>query len=296
MEFRGKKVLMKVADWIANLIIAGFILLVVWMLLLIFVYFSVTVPTGSMMPTVMPGDRIIVDKLSTGGRIYRIFDAAAGMEPEISRVPGWSRFGRNDIIVFNFPHMHSWDTIAMNYHRFYLKRAIAGPGDTLRISGFRYIVNSDTLGGYPSPAQFRCYFPDDSTARADTLRGYMADRADTVDRWTIRDFGPLVIPGRGLTMTLDARKAHRYRQPIEWETGRAVSWRGDSVWLGDSLVDSYTFTENYYFAAGDNAVGSLDSRYWGLVPEPYIVGRARFVWWSERDGRIRWNRFLKLLK
>lgn len=67
--------------------------------------------------------------------------------------------------------------------------------------------------------------------------------------------------------------------------------------MGDSLITHYTFRENYYFVAGDRAMNSQDSRYWGLLPEPYIVGRARWVWKSvDRNGKVRWERVMKRVK
>ena len=53
--------------------------------------------------------------------------------------------------------------------------------------------------------------------------------------------------------------------------------------------------ENYYFTTGDNVMNSQDSRYWGLLPEPHIVGKARWVWKSINPytDKIRWERTLK---
>ena len=63
-------------------------------------------------------------------------------------------------------------------------------------------------------------------------------------------------------------------------------------------VTEYTFKQDYYFMMGDNRHNSLDSRYWGFVPEDHIVGTPSIVWLSTDATKrfpksIRWKRFLK---
>ena len=71
-----------------------------------------------------------------------------------------------------------------------------------------------------------------------------------------------------------------YRKLIEWEQGKKMYVKGDTVLLNDSVITSYQFRKNYYFVAGDHSENSQDSRYWGLLPEEYIVGVASRVWKS----------------
>ncbi|ALJ59805.1 Signal peptidase I [Bacteroides cellulosilyticus] len=85
---------------------------------------------------------------------------------------------------------------------------------------------------------------------------------------------------------------------IEWEQKKKLFLRGDTVLLNDSVICAYRFKENYYFVTGDKVMNSQDSRYWGLLPEPLIVGKAVRIWKSvdrEKD-RIRWDRIWKRIE
>ena len=67
--------------------------------------------------------------------------------------------------------------------------------------------------------------------------------------------------------------------------------------MNDSIIKWYCFRENYYFVAGDNVGSSQDSRYWGLLPESYIVGKAVLIWKSnDESGKLRWSRILSKIE
>ena len=89
-----------------------------------------------------------------------------------------------------------------------------------------------------------------------------------------------------------------YRQIIEWEQKQKLRIEGNEVFLGDNHISDYTFKTDCYFVTGDNVMNSQDSRYWGLLPEPFILGVATRIGKSVNpiNGKIMWDRVLKKIE
>lgn len=130
--------------------------------------------------------------------------------------------------------------------------------------------------------------------------------------WSRDFYGPLVIPKKGVTVTLTRENFPIYERLIkEYEQHYDFVMRNGQCIMDGETVTEYTFEMDYYFMMGDNRHYSYDSRFWGFVPEDHIVGKAWFILWSvkfdidkdihgrersrQMDG-MRWNRSFRLIK
>lgn len=121
-------------------------------------------------------------------------------------------------------------------------------------------------------------------------------------QWSQDNFGPLWVPEKGKTISInDSTLALYANMIVNYDHNDDAKVENGKLLIDGKEVSEYTFKQNYYFMMGDNRHNSLDSRYWGFVPEDHIVGKAFFIWLSlDKDGdllnKIRWNRFFKLIE
>ena len=310
-------------EWLDAIIFA--VIVVTFINIVFFQAFQI--PSASMEKTLYTGDHLFVSKLTYGPRVPQtpltvpfthnvIFGKESYstlIQNDYRRLKGLRNVRRGDIVVFGFPN---GDTVlrkapSEDYYslcRFYgkqkvistlgpvvarpadkvdhyVKRCVAIPGDTLEIRDGLVWIDGVKQETYPGMQISRNLEKVQNDYRE--IFPFSPDYT-----WTRDEFGPLWIPQKGATVDLTRENLPLYERIIRVYEHSSVE---EALAAG-----SYTFKQDYYFMMGDNRHNSLDSRYWGFVPEDHIVGRPVVIWLSTDEGKkfpknIRWGRFLKFV-
>ncbi len=232
-----------------------------------FVFSICRVTSESMYPALRTGNFIIANKLSLGPRIYNSFTSGDW----IYRIKGYGSVCRNDIVLFNYPYekWNEWDKITFNKRKYYVKRCIAIPGDSIIIKNGKYEILGikQFVGNLQMQSELSYHIESNS-------RLFYTLPYDSILKWNIIDFGPLYIPKKDVVISFDYKNYILYKKIVEWETGKRLEYIHGYFVLDDKKINEYVFKHNYYFMAGDNVFQSLDSRYWGLVPDDFLIGKV----------------------
>jgi len=210
-------------DWTAGL----FPVIISVFFLRSFIVEPFKIPSGSMIPTLLVGDLILVNKFHYGLRLPVLnTKITEGQKPQ-----------RGDVMVFRYPPKPSLD---------YIKRVVGVPGDTVA-----YLNKRLTINGQAVPTESVPEFFDEDAMRY--FKQYEEKLSSQSHRLLNDEQRPAFVPG-------------------------ADKFPG--VENCDYTVEGVTckVPEGHYFMMGDNRDNSMDSRYWGFVPEKNIVGKAFFVW------------------
>jgi len=249
------------------------ILILVALIALIIKAFAIDafqIPSISMENTLMPGDFILANKfayhISTPHEIpfadlpipqYKLFEIG---KPEI-----------NDVVIFEFPRGFESDSLRGGSK--YVKRLIAGPHDTLKITDGHIFVNGKTIE-LPETFKTLKYEEKDSWIQDEIIYPPGA-------KWNRVSYGPIIIPAKGDTIKIAPENFERFQSIIVMDHGeRSLLVEGTLVTLDGRAIFEYVLTQDHYFVIGDNFEASMDSRHFGFITDKMIVGEALFIYWS----------------
>jgi signal peptidase I len=219
-------------DWTAGL----FPVILAVFVLRSFLFEPFKIPSGSMIPTLLVGDLILVNKFTYGLRLPVLNTRLTeGTPPQ-----------RGDVMVFRYPPKPTLD---------YIKRVVAVPGDEVA-----YLNKKLAINGQPVPvSRLPDYFDRDAMRY---FRHFEERLGEKRHRILNDDERPAFIPGA---------EDFPFKQNCRYSVEGVVC----------------KVPEGHYFMMGDNRDNSLDSRYWGFVPDKNIVGRAFLIWMNFGDfGRV----------
>ncbi|MEO8513232.1 MAG: signal peptidase I [Ignavibacteria bacterium] len=243
-------------------------------------------PSGSMMNTIIPGDKFLTNDFAYGirnpftGKYFLLFH-----HPK-----------QGDIVNFVYHGMP--DEAPPKEKTNYMKRILGLPGDSLIIKrGFAYINGKVFEPPITSILTGKIKYEPDYADRMIFPKGF---------KWNPDYYGPLNIPKEGASVTFDTTNIVLWKRIIEDE-GNKLEIKKSRIFINDIEKYSYTFKNNYYFMIGDYWYNSLDSRYWGFVKEDDIVSKITmivFSWDKEipisdlnrRINSIRWERIGKMIE
>jgi len=269
----------KVKDFFreAAIVIVGFLLLNN------FVIASFMVPTGSMENEVMTGDFLMVNKFIYGGCSPRNIPFTDVRLPWF-RLPAFKSVHRGDVIVFEFPGYR--EEVHPEAFTYYLKRCMAIAGDTLQVVNRVVYIN-----GQRAPIPRNMKFNSSRMLPPE----YSDERIfPPTSRFNEDNYGPIVIPHKGMRIELSPSSFKRWETFILREGHTAAIADGGAILIDGKPSATYIVQRNYLFGMGDNRDNSLDSRFWGFIPEENIVGTPMIVYWSWDSDISIFNIFQKI--
>ena len=209
----------------------------------IFICDSFIINGSSMEPTMSQGERVWVNKLLMGARIYKKIDFSSPIL-ESFRMPGIREIKCGDIAVFNNPYGRNREKIEFRINYVYVKRCLGCPGDTVGISNSMY-YNTRIDGPFGvSDSQLTLRQTPDSLIPDYAFAAYPYSYDFN---WTIKELGPVIVPATGMTINLDKANTQLYSHVIEYETGNRPVWTDNGCLLNGNVSDIYTFCENYCY-------------------------------------------------
>lgn len=280
------------------------------------VIYPFRIPTGSMEDSLLVGDFLLANKFVYGLRSpdwIGIPYTKIGFKIPFFRTPGIRKPVKGDVVIFKYPR-----DITLNY----IKRCVGESGDTILVRDKNLFVNGKRMPDAPKSKYIYDLYP----------AGYSEYAIFPPGSGNRDNYGPVRVPAPGDTFSFPVSMKDQWFErlqlmlyegnKLEVSTGgesilltvdNQAQWPGaiarleaSNFYLNGKPLDGtvYTVRNRHYFLMGDNRDNSLDSRYWGFLPERLVVGEALIIYWSWDPDvpfyrlfhKLRWGRLLNLIR
>jgi len=246
------------------------LVLILALLLKVFILDAFQIPTGSMKNTLLEGDFLLVNKsaysISTPHQIPFLGKKLTRTELISTGKPEF-----NDVIAFEIPADY-YDPDSEEYS-ILIKRIIGLPGDTIEIKDQILYINHKK---YRTPSYIKINLNETP------IENINKELFPYNNKWSLENYGPIIVPQKGMKVELNPKNILQWQNAINTDYGKKViSVEGTVVNINNTAIREYTFEKDYYFVLGDNRKNSIDSRYFGYIPEEWIIGKAFMIYWSE---------------
>jgi len=275
------------------------------------------IPTGSMEDSLLVGDFLLANKFVYGIRSpdwIGIPSTKLGFSIPFFRTLGFRKPKKGDVVIFKYPRDPQLN---------YIKRCVGVSGDTIKIRDKILYVNGNRFPNPPQSKFINPYKAPETFQQPDIF---------PLGAGNIDNYGPIRVPAEEDTFHFT-----QSNKDLWFERFQLVSYEGNKIEISykDEIIEltvdnqdrwqraihiypiesfringtpinqmKYTVENRHYFMMGDNRDYSLDSRYWGFLPERYVVGEGLIIYFSWNKhvplyrifNKIRWGRILKLIR
>lgn len=249
-----------------------FFLVFVFLLLVIKGFFldAYHITSPSMRNALVEGDFVLVKKSSYQLRTPNVIPFTQIKIPSF-RIINFQKPERNDVIVFRMNEFLV-DTSLTDYDL--VKRIIALPGETIRLKDRSVYINEEEINN-PYTVTFNLNSPFFYN-KAEQRFYPFNDKS-----WKINFYGPVKVPQKGDTIQITPKNITIWQPIINYEAGgKFVNVEGTVITYKGRPITEYIIQKDYYFVLGDNRFESVDSRFFGFVPEDEIIGKVWMIYWS----------------
>ena len=246
------------------------LVLILALLLKVFILDAFQIPTGSMKNTLLEGDFLLVNKsaysISTPHQIPFLGKRLSRTELISTGKPEF-----NDVVAFEIPADY-YDPDSEEYS-ILIKRIIGLPGDTIEIKDQILYINHKK---YRTPSYIKINLNESP------IENVNKDLFPYNNKWSLENYGPIIVPKKGMKVELNPKNILQWQNAINTDyEKKVISVAGTVINLNNKAIREYVFEKDYYFVLGDNRKNSIDSRYFGYIPEEWIIGKAFMIYWSK---------------